>query len=518
MPTVSATLAVQAELNGAGGGWTAITADVLLGVESLSAAYGIAGGGPLDRIAGAGTMTFALNNDSTNSGGLQGYYSPGHANARSGWELGIMVRLAITFGGTTYYKFRGTVVDIQPDAGQYQRAAVLVTCVDWMDEAARTKLSGVAVQENKRADQIITSIVTTSVTRQPAATSYATGQSTFAIALDNIDEERASVLEALADVVRSEVGYLYVKGDTTQGGTLRFESRHTRPTYGAAAATFTNTMFELSAARRRDDIVNRVYAVVHPRKVGTGASTVLFELTPTETSPEVAPGETVTLVGLMREATGRFVRIGGKDLVTPAASTDYVANSAPDGSGTNLTTQVSVSVTAQANTVVFTLTNNASVTAYFTTLQVRGNPIQDTYEVMALAEDTASMTAYGEITEVYDMPYEDDTALGKGVADWIANLYADPRYTISSMSIQANKSTALMTQALAREPGDKITVTESLTGVSASYFINGVRLEIAAGGIVTCSWTLAPADQQNFWLLEVSGASELGTTTVLGFA
>jgi hypothetical protein len=83
-----------------------------------------------------------------------------------------------------------------------------------------------------------------------------------------------------------------------------------------------------------------------------------------------------------------------------------------------------------------------------------------------------------------------------------------------------------MTQSLAREPGDKITIAESVTGLVATggsgaqigYFINGVTMAVRPGGIITTSWVLAPAEQQAAWVLNQIGASEIGITTNLGFA
>ena len=75
-----------------------------------------------------------------------------------------------------------------------------------------------------------------------------------------------------------------------------------------------------------------------------------------------------------------------------------------------------------------------------------------------------------------------------------------------------------MVQALAREISDMITIIEAKTGLaSAKYFINDVSGEIFSGRLLRTRWTLAPAQKTSFWLLGTAGASELGTTTKLGF-
>jgi hypothetical protein len=526
MPTVSATVVMQCELAGAGGGWTDITADTRIDVQALEINYGISGSGPLDRVATTGTMTWAMNNSASNSGGVTGYYTPGHANARAGWDIGIGVRCKITYGGSDYYKGVGTLISVIPDAGQYRRRAVICTAVDWMDEAARTRIRGIAIQTNQRSDQLISTVVSNSVTRQPAATSYNTGQSTFAIALDNMNDTQTPVLRALADITISELGYLYVKGGTT-GGVLKFEDRHARPKFGAAVGSFDETMIALSVNRSRGDIINRVYVVVHPRTTASEES-VLYELTTTDSVPSIDPGVTIQITAPFREASIKSYRVAGTSVVTPVSGTDWIANTASDGSGSVITGDVAVTLaTTAANAVTFQIVNNGLVTAHLTTLQVRGTEVADISDTVMAAADSSSATTYGEIDARVDMRYESNAGeFASDIAKWILNTYKDPRYVIRQMTIVGSSSNYLMTQAVAREPGDKITLAESMTGIAETggssaeigYFINGCRFSVRPGGIVRATWVLSPAEQQNFWILQQVGASELGISTTLGFA
>jgi hypothetical protein len=498
------------------------------GFNSLELSYGIEGTGPLDRIAGTGTCTFALNNMSSNSHSQEGAYSPGHSGAVSGWDLGVEIVVTVTYDGTTYYKFSGTLVDVQPDAGKI-RQGVVCTAVDWMDEAARAKIKNIPIQTNKRADELITTLVEDAVKVQPKATSFATGQSTFATALDNLSDAQTSVLTALNDAVQSELGYLYIKGDTTQGGTLTFEDRHARPKKGAASATFDNTMGALEVMRGREDIINRVYVVVHPRTTDTSTS-VLYELTTTGEQPSIPAGNTITINCPFKEATINAYRVAAESLVTPVSGTDWIANTAADGSGSNITSDVSITVSnTAANSAELTIINNhASSTAYLTTLQIRGTAVRDVSETVLSAVDVNSAFNFGEIDARIDMKYESNAGeFGNEIAKWILNVYKDPRYVVSEFAIISNKSDYLMTHSLAREPGDKITFSEDLTGITATgasgaeigYFINGVRMRIdIPSGLINTSWILAPAESSAAWILNQVGASEMGITTNLGFA
>ena len=503
-----------------------VTADVT-NVSPIQVDYCIKGNGPLDRIASTGTMTFSLNNAANNSGGVLGYYSPGHANARTGWDIGLLVRLKVAYGGTTYYKFSGNLISIVPDAGSSGRRSVSCTAVDWMDEAARAKVRDVTVQTDKRADELIDLLVSNSVSKQPLATSYDTGQSTFEYAFDNLLDTQTSVLRALSDCVISELGYLYVKGDTTQGGTLKFEDRYARPKYGLADASFDNTMSGLEVDRGRQDVINRVYVVVHPRTADASDS-VLYELTTTASVPSIPVDTTIELIAPFKESSIRGYRIAGSEVIAPASGSDWIANTAADGSGTNITTSVDVThSTTSANSVTFRIVNNSGVTAYITTLQVRGKALKDITETVFSSTSAASQLEYGENDSRISMRYESNTgAYASEVANWILNITKDARYVIKEFTLTSNSSAALMTQSLLREPGDKITIAETVTGLAAAgatgvqigYFINGVSMTVNPGGIINTTWVLAPADQQSAWVLETAGASELGVTTNLAFS
>ena len=177
-------------------------------------------------VAGAGTLTFALNNSATNSAQLRGYYSPAGPYVRGGWQLGIRVRVSLQDPATStwYVRFVGSIVTMTAEPGIYGSRRVLVQATDWLDEAARARVSGLTTQISKRSDEIV-SLLIANVTRQPEATSIATGRDTFAYALDTArDDSPNPVLQEIARVTASELGYFYQKGD----GTVVYESRFGR--------------------------------------------------------------------------------------------------------------------------------------------------------------------------------------------------------------------------------------------------------------------------------------------------
>jgi hypothetical protein len=62
------------------------------------------------------------------------------------------------------------------------------------------------------------------------------------------------------------------------------------------------------------------------------------------------------------------------DVQTPISTTDYLANDSEDGTGTDRTADISISISKLANTSIVEITNNHSAPVYLTKLQLRGKP------------------------------------------------------------------------------------------------------------------------------------------------
>ena len=529
-----ASVTVEMRLAGTAGGWTDVSTDVL---ADLSCTYGISGGGATDRVASTGSFRFQLDNSASNSAGLVGYYSIGNANCRTGFDLGVIVRLSLTFGATTYYKFLGAIDTVVPDAGINGSRRVTVTALDAIDAFAKFKLWGITARQNYSSSDLVklliddvtnsywvlgTSILGTSTRLARTAgvgnlnaaalvrsRTIANGQDTYALALDNTDDRSSTTLSELARICASELGYAYVKGDTTGGGTFVFESRATRAALSTPSYTLSNTMNGLSTSRSRDNLINHVQIGVTSREVGTSPE-VLYQL---ESVPSLQNGATVTFLGPYRDPLESNNKIAGLNMIDPVASTDYAMNTAQDGSGTDVTAQHSVTTYAGANGIRFDITNNSGAISYVTLLRARGTAIRFT-PVVAESENTSSQNTYGEHTLSLTMPYQNDAGRAAGAAAYLLSLYSGSAVQANTVQL-AGRDTTTTTQVLAREPGDRIDLVETVSGLNTAFVIHQVGLDVKAGGrLVTATWTLAPLDTSSVWLL---GTSTLGVTTRLAY-
>lgn len=483
--------------------WTDVTQDVL-GAQSLVFERGIRDDKPNNRVASTGALTFAMNNLASNSGGVTGYYSPGHASCRAGFAKGTPVRVK---SGSDVI-FVGRIRSIAPTPGKTSGSLSRVLVTDYLDSAATSLLDSVPILEDVTGDVVFERIVRT-LPQQPNGIITFTGSETYTLALDNTRDESVTLLEEMHRLAVSELGYVYQLND----GRLVYEARASRITNEpTATVTLADTMHGMDVAEVSSTSLNRVQVTVHPRDIDAAATTVLFTLI----NPlQIAAGETKTILGPYRTAAspGITTRIGGLDMVTPVATTDYLMNTESDGSGTNLTASLSIYTTFGANGVRFVLTNDSTDTGYITLLQARGRGVYDFRTVVLRAQDDAAVAADGVNAIALDMVYQEDVSLGQSLADSILGGYRDLSgtrvRTVSFFPDAAGMPAGLFTKDIS----DRVAVSESITGATGEYYINGVKHEYRNGTLPRITWWLAPAEPVSFWVLETS--DDLGTDTML---
>jgi len=190
-----------------GGAWTDITSDTLSS-GALNYSGGIKGNKETDRIAGFGTLTFALKNNT-------GKYTPGSGTAHADWKKGMPIKVEFT-RVTTKTKFIGRVNKIGLNY-QYNNKTASITALSWLYFASQLPLDIPALQTDKRADEIINTILDFSPIAATAE-SIGTGVETFPYAFHDNTTKTTAYTE-ISKTVLSEWGYFYEKLD----GTLVFE-------------------------------------------------------------------------------------------------------------------------------------------------------------------------------------------------------------------------------------------------------------------------------------------------------
>lgn len=114
------------------GAWVDISADVMTRESSIIAQSGIEGSDIANRVASPGSLTCTLDNGESNTAGLIGYYSLGHANQRANFGLDTPIRLKIIVNGTTYIRWRGYLENLEPLPNRFGKRTSYLTASDFM--------------------------------------------------------------------------------------------------------------------------------------------------------------------------------------------------------------------------------------------------------------------------------------------------------------------------------------------------------------------------------------------------
>jgi hypothetical protein len=476
-----------------GSGWVEVEEVI---ADSIEWKRGIDGSGPADRTAGTGTAKMELRNDEQTAGGL-GYYSPGHSNCRTGFDIGIKVRVVVVLSGIDVVQWTGRIAAISPEPGVRRSRRTTVHATDWLEEAATADIRGLSLLVNTTGDVAVQDLIDEVTVAPEGTATLDTGASTFPYVFDQAGS-MGKVLQEIHRVTMSEMGQFY----TTKENVARWESRNTRAT-ATSQYTFTNSVRGFEAVRDRRRLFNYVKVVTHPRRY-TGVVEVGYSH---DGVPSIDAGATMTLDVPYRDPDQEALKVGMRTAQTFTATTDYIANAAEDGTGANLTaSMVTTGTFFGANAARFVIQNTSGSKAYLTKLQCRGTLLRDFSPAATIHEDAADRAARGDSPLEIDLPFEEDPNVGSGIGDLVMSIYGPTGASlqVTTVHVEPHGSTDLLTQAATREISDKITIVEDVTGVSRDFFINAIEGRVLGPRRFEVTWTVAPADAFGYFVWDES--------------
>lgn len=356
---------------------------------------------------------------------------------------------------------------------------------------------------NARADDVINAVLANPpLNRIPRM--FEAGQSVFAYAGDTW-RDGITARGAIIQVTEAERGRFY----TDRKGHLRFRDRRHLLALWTVDAWLADSVDGLEYVYG-EHLANRIRVTVRPRALGSAGATIW-----TLAHPQRIPA------GACREITARLRDdndnpMGALDVVTPAAGTDYTANTQADGGGTNVTAQVSVSIaqgTPAGSAIRLEVCNHSGATAWLLPgSRLRGTALIQADPMLIEARDDASIDQHGLYPLEYDLPY----FVTIDEADELAQTTLAAR----RIPVGAARTVTLINRAnqaliLARTLFDVVRIGEGKTGHDADYAIIAEEHHIDAGGARhRCRWLLEPLNPRGFWQL---GRGELGLTTRLSY-
>lgn len=332
---------------------------------------------------------------------------------------------------------------------------------------------------------------------------------------DNADEGfGVSAAGFLRDVVASELGgrfFFNPKAHANAFGTFEFWDRYHLS--GLATAIDISAIAQEEAPpvyRVGDDIINHVEINYEPRVIG-GAGSVLYTQT---SAASLAPGQGRTFVAHYRDLDVQSARVGGMDMIDPIPTIDYTANSAQDGSGTDLTASLGVAIRFDGGSAEVTLFNNATIPLYVTHFQLRGTPITSFQRETATASDGQSIADYGLHKRVLNINFLGYNEQAQIYAQALLGRFKTPIGRVERVTL---RNATLLDQPSLMGLG----VVCDLPGVSSGetrYVIMGVEhLLDATTGDDLLTLVLEPLQRLTYWVLGIAGQSEVGVTTKVGF-
>jgi hypothetical protein len=536
---------LEMQFAGTAGAWTDVTEDVIRSTP-ITCTYGIQDSSPLARVASTGTFNFALDNSELNSAGLVGYYSPGHANCRSGFQAGITVRFSVIYGGISYPKFYGRIpatgIQIIPGSNKERKTTVEVR--DFMEQCAIHEIDSPAFVQNKTSAELI-QLVLAEQSIHPLATEYKTCEDTFFSAFEDQSLKLTPLVE-ISNICLSEFGYAYIRHDADNYEKFVVEGRKTRTGITSATTISVSTPIELCGYLLKEDsgkfqledasgyiklnestvgtssFINSQYdAVIQngndlyndivinsiPKTTGT-AIEVLYNMPAPIAIPTVAvPGVGGAYIGsaLFYGKYNGLDNITALSISTPVIYVDYEAHPYSDGTGGDSSTKISFSLTNNYSYFIGTINCNSgtgaaysSWTFYLTRFKIRGTALKSYTEVSSEHVGSASINSFGKSTLTIDMPYQIGTAIPATIAGTLLTQYQDPITRTENIMFFANTDINMLSAYLVLDIGDRFTYQESVSGVNSDYFINGVTFEVHANNIIKFGYKTKAAELEVF--------------------
>lgn len=460
-----------------------------------------------------------------------GDFSPEKAGAPyAGLKKGTRVRVRVS--GTVM--FLGKMSSLRPTLGVYGEKQVILTCDDPVLELERADYLP-PLQLNVTVDTALRVMLDSGVVALPYARAFwllgAAGASELNTTSKLFDaggfvafDVGRTTLPFVGDYTPKDfIAYLLAAEAggrffyDARSGKLVFHNRHRDLLNDTLLATLTGDDFEAVDYRYGDDVANTVTVRCIPREIGAAGSVIWSAA---NVPLRLLGGESRTIVARYRDPAQEAVFIGAKDFVPPQRGTDYVGNTAPDGSGSPAgVNALTVSAQFRGSAAIITLTNHRDTTRYVTKLQLRGTPLIAYDQQQVEASDVEAIRdndARHRFLDVPAMSSVEDAAL---YAAYELTRFKNPVGRFASVTFVASKTSARLANAVAATIGSRVRISDSHSGHSADTILVGEQHHVRAGGSIThtVTWILKPVARDTFWVLGVAGKSEMGSTSKLAF-
>ena len=339
-----------------------------------------------------------------------------------------------------------------------------------------------------------------------------------------------NTIEALRMVENSENGFV----SETKDGKIKFEKRQARQvdttatTSQATLSDATSTSnFSFNRIEQEDsikNIFNEITVNIKNYQTESGADVVWIHAETGADSPAIPSGQTRIYRAFFPQLTSDTMQsiYTSADSInawtSTASTTDVLANTSADGSGSNATSDLTIANVKTANYMDITLTNGNASTVYITKLQARATVTSSLDDTQITASDSTSETAFGKRVHDSTAPFVPDSEEGFRWCQYNLVRFKDP-LQILNVTIPANRNDTTLDNVMSLDISHRITLdAHTKTGLLSAdkdFFIENESHFVNNNKIHTVVYALSPVSSiGKFWVM---GVSLLESETYIGY-
>ena len=434
----------------------------------------------------AGRMTLIMNNNS-------GRFSPEYASGALYGNLQPYrrIRLKATFSAVTYTRFTGFITAIRPNGMSRE---CVIECEDLFLFLRNYHLN-MPLQSGVLTGELIEDVLD-EVGIATADYDCDAGQTV----IPTWYARNTDALTAVQDLADHDLGgVVFIAGD----GTFTYRDRHARA-QEASQATISGPP-GLVYDRGDSNLFNKVILQAGGFEAGIPGS-VIWSQQPLPLLVPAADTEVIINPNFWQQST---------DVIEPVSGTDWIANDAADGSGTDRTSEFTESPTypweSYGGGAQWRLVKTRPRDMYLTQLKQRGTPMGLPTHLRDVTRTVAGSILPFDRAFQRSYPWISDRSLLGDFADYITQNYSDPQPRIVVTLLP--DASATIVQMLAREIGERMTITDTTfaysSQVDGDFFIESIEERINPRQQAhTTIWQMTTFLNDQFWIMGTSALDE----------
>jgi len=206
----------------------------------------------------------------------------------------------------------------------------------------------------------------------------------------------------------------------------------------------------------------------------------------------IGSGQTVTIKGNYSDPDSGL-RVNAQTMVTPEEQKDYTMFTATGGGGTDITADLAqTSIVYGSEGFTHQVTNNNERVGYINKYNCRGIGIYYHSPIEYVAENSSSITDYGDASGYINQKYKTDLYSGRVFVDSVVDEFNQPKMVLNWISFTANKSDVHMRAFLDTDVGDVRHIDIDELGIDAYFYIQAIEFTLNEG-LIICKWYVKAA-------------------------